>query len=130
MESNWKEQSLEELEHTASEEPDFADNLAQKIHALRMAPLSRFTVEDVRLMIHHGLSLPFTVPLAIDLLSRNLFAEGDYYPGDLLQSVLNIEPSFWYQNRPLWQSLHRLLLNREWELEERHISADLFMELS
>ncbi|GAA4412621.1 hypothetical protein GCM10023187_40030 [Nibrella viscosa] len=130
MESNWMDLSLEELEQVVWQEPDFADNLEQKIHALRKAPLSRFTVEDVRLMVHHGLSLPYTVPLAIDMLGRNLFAEGDYYPGDLLQSVLNIDPAFWYRNRPLWQSLHRLLLNREWELDERHISTDLFMELS
>lgn len=130
MESNWKELSLEELEKVVWEEPDFADHLEQKIHAIRKAPLSRFTVEDIRLMVQRGLSLPYTVPLAIDLLSQNLFAEGDYYPGDLLQSVLNIEPAFWYQNRPLWQALHRLLQNREWELEERYISTDLFMELS
>ena len=34
-------------------------------------------------------------PLAIEVLQENPFAEGDYYRGDLLSVVMQVEPGFW-----------------------------------
>jgi len=35
------------------------------------------------------------VPLALEHLRKNLRAEGDFYPGDLLKMVLTADPKFW-----------------------------------
>jgi len=123
-------QTLHQLEQRPWPEPDFDDHTGQRLYALWQTPLDRFTVEDVRLFIAQKQALPHLVPLAIEKLSQNLFAEGDFYPGDLLQSVLAIEPDFWLLHRHLWQEVHDLIRHRDWELDERGIGADGFLALA
>jgi hypothetical protein len=130
MEENWQEKTLEALEKKSWEEPDFADNRHQKISALHQTPLNQFGTEDVRWMIGEGISLVYLIPLAIEKLTKNPFAEGDYYPGDLLQSVLNVDLDFWLTNRPFWQYIHQLIINNSYELEDRGIDTERFLELS
>ncbi|GAB3329478.1 hypothetical protein GCM10027299_32900 [Larkinella ripae] len=130
MAENWQTQTLETLEDQYWEEPEFMDGQFQKIQALRQTPLDQFGTEDIRLMVGNALSLPYLIPLAAERLNKNLFAEGDYYPGDLLQSVLNVDLSFWLTNRPLWQYIHQLIINNSFELEDRGINTGRFLELS
>jgi hypothetical protein len=130
MEENWQQHTLDNLEKTSREEPDFGDNRSQKIYALRQTPLNQFSPEDIRLLVAEGISLPYLIPLAIEKLNKNLFAEGDYYPGDLLQSVLQVDLNFWLTNRPFWQYIHQLIINNSFELEDRGINPERFLELS
>jgi hypothetical protein len=53
--------------------------------------VSKFTVEELRIMIGQGMGLPHLVPGALSLLERDPWAEGDCYPGDLLLSVIGVE---------------------------------------
>ncbi|MGA0559421.1 contact-dependent growth inhibition system immunity protein [Larkinella sp. VNQ87] len=130
MEENWQTQTLETLEEQRWEEPDFADNRQQKIQALRQTPLTQFSIEDIRFLIENRVSLPYLIPLALEKLNKNPFCEGDYYPGDLLQSVLNVDLSFWLTNRSLWQYIHQLIIKNSYELEDRGINTEQFLELS
>lgn len=128
--TNWKDCSLEQLEDTYWQEPEQVSNMIQKVLALRQTPLNRYSTEDLRLMVGQGLSLDYLVPLALERLQQNLFAEGDFYPGDLLQSVLHIDVNFWHKNRSLWQQMHQLLLSRAYEVEDKGIDTASFLELS
>ncbi|GAB3931343.1 contact-dependent growth inhibition system immunity protein [Larkinella terrae] len=130
MEENWQQKTLEDLENERWEEPDFGDDRSQKIQALRQTPLNQLRTDDLRLLIGHGISLAYLIPLAIEKLNKNPFAEGDYYPGDLLQSVLNVDLNFWLTNRPFWQYIHQLIINNSFELEDRGINPERFLELS
>ena len=130
MEENWQTKTLELLENKSWKEPDFADNQLQKNYALCQTPLNQFSTEDIRLLVAQGISLPYLIPLAIEKLNKNLFAEGDYYPGDLLQSVLNVDLNFWLTNRPLWEYIHQLIINNSFELEDRGVDTTRFLELS
>lgn len=130
MEDNWQSQSLEELEDAYWQEPDYISDLIQKVLALRRTPLNRFSTEDLRLMISQGFALTYLVPLALERLQNNLFVEGDFYPGDLLQSVLHVDIEFWLKNRPLWHQLHRLIISRAYEVEDKGINTTAFLELS
>ncbi|MGM9512265.1 contact-dependent growth inhibition system immunity protein [Larkinella sp. GY13] len=130
MEENWQQQTLDNLEKTSGEEPDFGDNRSQKIYALRQTPLNQFSTEDIRLLIAEGISLPYLIPLALERLTKNPFAEGEFYPGDLFQSVLNVDLNFWLTNRPFWQYIHQLIINNSFELEDRGINPERFLELS
>ncbi|WP_421828646.1 contact-dependent growth inhibition system immunity protein [Larkinella sp.] len=130
MEENWQQQTLDNLEKTSGEEPDFGDNRSQKIYALRQTPLNQFSTEDIRLLIAEGISLPYLIPLALERLTKNPFVEGEYYPGDLFQSVLNVDLNFWLTNRPFWQYIHQLIINNSFELEDRGINPERFLELS
>ncbi len=78
---------------------------AKVIHRLRRKPLADFTVQDLRIMIGQNIGLPFLVPLAVERLEAEPLAAGDFYPGDLLASVLRVNESFW-QTHP--DSLRRI----------------------
>ncbi len=80
--------TLEELEGKIWPEDEFGSNLTRTCCQLRKKPVDEFTVEDLRIMIGQSIGLQFLLPQAMELLDRNPAAEGDYYPGDLLVSVI------------------------------------------
>ena len=43
----------------------------------------------------HSVGLEYLVPLALEQLQEDPFAEGAYFPGDLLVSVLGANGEFW-----------------------------------
>ena len=50
------------------------------------------------------------VPAPLATLEQDPFAEGDYYPGDLLSAVANkVGPSFWREDQDLAQRFRRIL---------------------
>lgn len=95
-EANWIQKSHDSLEklNTPAIGPG-GSYLEQTYSRLRKKPIEEFSTEDLRLMIGQDSGLPYIIPLALEVLGQNLFAEGDYYPGDLLNAVLQIEATFW-----------------------------------
>src|SRR6186713_1363074 len=87
--------TLDALEAARWGEPPVDSYLVSTIHRLRKKPIGEFSVEDLRLMIGQGIGLRFLVPLSLEAVERSPLAEGDYYPGDLLASLLRVEPGFW-----------------------------------
>jgi hypothetical protein len=79
------------------------------IHRLRKKPLGDFTIEDLRIMISQNVGNAQLIPIAIEKLKENIWAEGDFYPGDLLNSVLTSDPSFWKTNQSLWKTVKDLV---------------------
>jgi len=69
-------------------------------------------------MIGQKLSLNYLVPLALEVLTDDLFAEGDMHPGDLLTNVLKIDEKFWRDNKHYWLSLRDMLAGKMEELRE------------
>ena len=93
-----RRQSLNELEQHDWGEPTYHSSLVETCHRLRRKPLKEFSVEDLRIMIGQQISLPYLIPLAVEHLEAEPLAEEDYYPGDLLAMVLQVELAFWEQN--------------------------------
>jgi|KBSSwiStaDraftv2_1062776.scaffolds.fasta_scaffold275608_2 hypothetical protein len=89
------DKSLSELESSVWGEPEFDSDVVGECHRLRTVPLRAFTIENLRLMIAQEVGLEYLVPLAIEHLEANPFVEGDYYPGDLLASVVGTPREFW-----------------------------------
>ena len=89
------DKNLSELESSVWGEPEFDSHVVRECHRLRTVPLRAFTIEDLRLMIGQEIGLEYLVPLAIEHLEANPFVEGDYYPGDLLASVVGMSVDFW-----------------------------------
>lgn len=90
-----RRKSLQEIERRDLGEPTYDSYLVTTCHRLHRKPLEDFTVEDLRIMIGQGFSLPILIPLALERLEEDPLAEGDYYPGDLLSSVATIDEAFW-----------------------------------
>ena len=79
--------TLEVLEHDVWPAPNHDSHLVCTCHALRKKPIGEFSVEDLRIMIGQRIGLRHLGPRALDVLEENPWAEGDFYPGDLLNSL-------------------------------------------
>ena len=126
LEHNWRQKTLENLEKDFWSTPNFDSHVVRRTSELRKVQLSNYSIEDLRLMIGQGFGLDYLVPLALEKLAENLFAEGEFYEGDLLQSVLLIETEFWLMNRNYWNELNELIKNKRTEILESHIELDIF----
>ena len=89
------EKNLTELEGVGWAAPDFDSHVVRESNRLRLVPLGELTVENLRLLIGQRIGLTYLVPLAIEHLEANPLVEGDYYPGDLLASVVGTYRDFW-----------------------------------
>jgi hypothetical protein len=69
--------------------------LTATVHALRRRPVDLLGIEDLRVLIAQQVGLDVIVPLALSRLEENPLAEGDFYPGDLLVSVLRVPQAYW-----------------------------------
>jgi len=92
-----RSKSLQQLEGDAWGEPTYDSYLVTECHRLRRVPLREFTAEDLRIMIGQRIGLPYLIPIALEVLHADPFAEGAYYRGDLLAAVLRAEVAFWRQ---------------------------------
>jgi len=84
-----RSRSLEELDGVWPPDPEFTTGLVERVHKARKKPLNELTVEDLRTLIGQQVGLPHVMPLAIAIIERDPLAEGDFYPGDLLSSVVS-----------------------------------------
>ncbi|WP_148415451.1 contact-dependent growth inhibition system immunity protein [Noviherbaspirillum massiliense] len=87
--------TIEQLEGAVWREPAHGSHLAATCHQLRKKPINQFSVEDLRLMIGQDIGSEYLVPVAMEVLERDLLAEGDYYPGDLLKSLITLPKQYW-----------------------------------
>ncbi|GIF09717.1 contact-dependent growth inhibition system immunity protein [Actinoplanes siamensis] len=113
-----REQSLEEVEGDAwGDAPADATKLIATIHELRRKPIGSLEVEDLRVLLGQREGVPVLVPRALDILERDPLAEGDYYPGDLLNAVLSRVPAEYWADHPSESARLRALVATV-ELEE------------
>ncbi len=101
--------TLEELDNEDWGCPEFTSHLVTTCHELRKKPLSHFEVEDFRIMIGQNFCLDFLVPLALELLDDDIYSEGDYYCGDLLEALLRVDKDFWNDNVTYKTDLENIL---------------------
>ncbi len=128
LENNWRQKSLDSLEKNTwpALSSDEGSYLIKTCNALRKKQLQDFTTEDLRIMIGQEIGLYFLMPLAIETLAGNLFAEGDMYEGDLLKSVLDVDTKFWDNNKNYWQQLNDLFKDRQHEIKEMKFDISKF----
>lgn len=103
--------SLAQLDkmYQPAKEIDFPSRLVVRHNTLLSKPIGEYSVEDLRLMIGQNTGLEYLIPKAMEFLEKDVFLEGDFYPGDLLQNVLSADPKFWKAHPRLAQVLLTLL---------------------
>lgn len=116
LENNWRQKTLENLEKDYWGNPNYDSHLVRRCHELRKLPLDSFKTEDLRIMIGQQISLDYLIPLALEVLKIDLFAEGDFFEGDLLKNVLSIDTDFWNKNKNYWTALNNLIKDRRSEI--------------
>ncbi|MFI1997040.1 contact-dependent growth inhibition system immunity protein [Actinoplanes sp. NPDC020271] len=96
-----REQSLEEIEGVAwGDAPADASKLIATVHELRRKPIGLLEIEDLRVLLGQREGVLVLVPRALDIIEHDPLAEGDYYPGDLLNAVLNRVPAGYWAAHP------------------------------
>lgn len=118
-ENNWKEKTLENLENDCWGEPTNDSHLEKSCHSLRKKPIKHFETEDLRIMISQNIGLKYLIPLALETLKENILAEGDFYEGDLLKSVLTSDREFWNKETDLFNELELIISKNENLMIER-----------
>lgn len=120
FENNWEHKTLENLEKKIwpSLSPDEGSHLIKTCNLLRKKQLKDFTTEDLRIMIGQDIGLKYLIPIAINLLNTDILAEGDYYQGDLLNSVLKSDKDYWKDEKENWKTMCRLFEQNRKTLEE------------
>ena len=102
---------------------------ALRCHALRKKPISQLEVADLRLLIGQDVGLPFSVPLALDILERDPLIEAEHYRGDLLAAVLRAAPQFYGERPEVRSRVEKLLVSLPLALEGLdHIDFDASSE--
>ena len=103
--------TLNDIEKYTLDDTDKRSNLVKRCVELRDKKLIDFNTEDLRVMIGQNISLNYLIPLALDVLVNNPFAEGDLYIGDLLEQVLRVDNHFWSENKNLRYELDEIIVN-------------------
>ena len=109
LDAERRKRSLEELERSAWGQPAQDSHLMTTCHRLRKKPIGEFSVEDLRIMVGQNIGLLFLVPMALDVLERDPLAEGDFFPGDLLSSLLRADPGYWSRHEDQRHRLDRVI---------------------
>jgi hypothetical protein len=124
---NWRKKSLEELENKnwghVSEAPT---RLVERCIELSKLPLDRFELNDLRIMIGQQFGLHYLILIAIEKLEPDLFIEAEYYEGDLLAAVLDVDSSFWKNHQHCWKQVYQLIKDKRQQLEEKKIATKKF----
>ncbi|SDD43572.1 contact-dependent growth inhibition system immunity protein [Niabella drilacis] len=101
--------SLEELEGEVWKNYEFPTELVRRSYELRKIPVANLDIDDLRLLISQEIGLKYLVTLALSILSDNILAEGNYYPGDLLKSILEIPKAFWQSDKSSLTELYLII---------------------
>lgn len=128
LENNWRQKSLESLEKKSwpALSSDEGSYLIKTCNSLRKKQLQDFTTEDLRIMIGQEIGLYFLMPLAIETLTDNMYAEGDMYEGDLLKNVLEVDTKFWDDNKNYWQQPNDIIKDRRQEIAKMKFDISKF----
>ena len=118
-----KSATLEKLENEYWGPPEYNSRLVIRCHELRKIKLKDFSTEDLRMMIGQNFSLEYLIPTALEILDKNLFAEGDCYPGDLLGNVLKSKID-WNKHADLKKQLEEILVKNNFFEELKRIYTE------
>jgi hypothetical protein len=121
LEGNWKNKSLENLEKNIWNEPEYSSYLTTTCHKLRKKQIKDFDVEDLRIMIGQNIGLFFLIPLGLEILKQNILAEGNFYEGDLLSSVLTSEVDYWKKEKKNWSLVCNIFNDQKEKLDYNHV---------
>lgn len=109
-EPNWKNKSIETLEsQNYGDLATASTSLVEKCLQYVKIPVGELSVEQLRLLIGQEIGLPYLIPLALEILEKDILAEGDFYEGDLLKNVTTVGVDFWNENPEYHAQLKSLI---------------------
>lgn len=118
--------SIEQLENDYW--PTVVNNptmLTEKSYFFRKVPLQKLSLEKIRLLLSQNIGLEFLIPKTIDILTSNILAEAEFYPGDLLKVVLSCNRHYWDIHKEQKNTLRTLIEEKRLEIESANEGNEL-----
>jgi hypothetical protein len=110
--------SIEELESDYWKEIDYPTNLVKRSHGIRRKKLKDLNAGDLRIVIIQNIGLQYAIPLAINILKEDILTDADFYPGDLLLSMIKVGEEFWKDHIQLRIELVALIRSKQATIEQ------------
>lgn len=127
-----REWSLEELENEYWKNLEYyPTKLVERCFKFRKIPLKDLTIEEIRTLIGQQIGLDFLLPIAYEHLEKNILSEGDFYEGDLLESVLRTNKDYWLSHLEHYQALKLIINNNIYHITDKKLinSIDQFFNI-
>lgn len=86
--------SLEQLENDYWEDIAFPTGLVERCYRYRRIPIGNLTPGQIRTLISQQIGLKFLMPLALEMLRKDVLIDAELYEGDLLEAVVRVGQSF------------------------------------
>lgn len=130
MKKPLKELSIQEIENDYWKDIEYPTALIRKCYELRKKTIGQLDVNDLRVLISQSIGLNIVIPIALETLNDQILSEGDYYPGDLLHSVLGVPKEFWLENEDFAKQLVQIFLSGKDEvINSTEVTKDIKEEL-
>jgi hypothetical protein len=123
-----RDRSLQQLDPSLRL-PQGDSYLESEVRRLLGVPIKQFCIEDLRLLIGQGIGLEHLVPIAVAHLEAHPLAQGDFYSGDLLKQVMDVDEPFWIDRPELRRRLIVALERAQQRLKKTRTPAELEGEL-
>jgi hypothetical protein len=124
---SWRQKPLEILEnHYWGDLETAPTGLIKRCIELSRVPVCEFTLDNLRLMIGQQLGLSYLAPLALEKLGPYIFVSAALYEGDLLESMLRIDSSFWEKNKEYRAQLNSLVTDHWQKITEFGLETGQF----
>ena len=123
---NFFSQTLSDMLHKEwrDEIPYDDSSVVQHMYYLHHTQARRWTVEDYRYLVGQKTGLDIILPKVFEILQHDIKVSGDFYDGDLLNSVLQINADFWKQHKDLYNTVCMLIKNNMEELSKMEYFTD------
>jgi CDI immunity proteins len=123
------EQTLEQLENDVWDSSEIMSTLSDTCHRLRKKPIDQFTVEDLRIMLGQDIGTEYLMPKALNVLELNPLADGDFYAGDLLKSLLKLPEEYWKEHPENTYRARKIVANAIKMLREQEDLSSVYEKL-
>ncbi|MRG46689.1 hypothetical protein GFS24_16320 [Chitinophaga sp. SYP-B3965] len=117
--------SIEQLENDYWKDIAFPTGLVERCYRYRRIPIGSLTAGQIRTLISQQIGMKFLIPLALEMLKKNVLLEAELYEGDLLEAVAKAKISFWEQNPAIKSEVFHLIEANK-QLLDQSDDAELF----
>lgn len=125
---NWQSKSVSALTGIDYGDPYSAPTpLVKRCLEYVFIPIEDLDIEQLRLLIGQQVGLPYLIIQASSQLEKDILAEGDYYPGDLLKNVISVDASFWMEYSDLYKQFKILIKKNKQKIDEAGINVTGFL---
>ena len=88
---------------------EFGSGLVKRVTEACHVPIGGLTAAQIGLLIRQDIERSLLVPMAIEILEDNPLIETEFYPGDLLRTLLELPQEYWSENQQSWLALNSVL---------------------